>query len=255
MYVYKISNTINKKVYIGQSIRPIEQRFRRHINDALNNILDTHFARAIRKYGADKFYIELIDTAKDQEELTKKEQQWIRYYRSNNPKYGYNETDAKYKSGGNTYKNKTPEELQAIATKISKTKIGGLNNQARKIKCLNVKTNEEIFFDSLSLCQKYFNESTHRFITTRVLHKTRSLYKGEWAIAYYEDDYSHFTKIPVTRNGCLYNVFDINNSTNRLFSSITKVGEYINQDRKNLGKLLKQSSTIKVDNYIISVSN
>ena len=51
MWIYKITNIQNNKVYIGQTIRPIEQRFHRHLNDALNNILDTHFARAIRKYG------------------------------------------------------------------------------------------------------------------------------------------------------------------------------------------------------------
>ena len=50
MYIYKITNKINNKIYIGQTIRPVEDRWKRHINDALNNILDTHFARAIRYY-------------------------------------------------------------------------------------------------------------------------------------------------------------------------------------------------------------
>ena len=58
MWIYKITNIQNNKVYIGQSIRPINQRFQRHINDALNNILDTHFARAIKKYGKENFVIE-----------------------------------------------------------------------------------------------------------------------------------------------------------------------------------------------------
>ena len=60
MYIYKITNKVNGKVYIGQSIRPIEQRFQRHINDAVNNILDTHFARAIRKYGKRIFILNLL---------------------------------------------------------------------------------------------------------------------------------------------------------------------------------------------------
>ena len=74
MWIYKITNIQNNKVYIGQTIRPIKQRFHRHLNDALNNILDTHFARAIRKYGKDSFIIEEIDTAQTQDELNKKEQ-------------------------------------------------------------------------------------------------------------------------------------------------------------------------------------
>ena len=50
MWEYKITNDINDKVYIGQTIRPVKKRFERHINDAINNKLDTHFARAILKY-------------------------------------------------------------------------------------------------------------------------------------------------------------------------------------------------------------
>ena len=72
MWIYKITNIQNNKVYIGQTIRPIKDRFNRHINDALNNILDTHFARAIRKYGKESFIIEEIDTASSQEELKSK---------------------------------------------------------------------------------------------------------------------------------------------------------------------------------------
>ena len=74
MFIYKITNTKNNKVYIGQTIRPIQERFKRHKTDALNNILDTHFARAIRYYGEDAFIIEQIDTAETQEELNQKEQ-------------------------------------------------------------------------------------------------------------------------------------------------------------------------------------
>ena len=59
-------------MYIGQTIRPIQDRFHRHMNDAINNILDTHFARAIRKYGVNSFIIEQIDEAQTQEELNQK---------------------------------------------------------------------------------------------------------------------------------------------------------------------------------------
>ena len=92
MIVYKITNLKNNKVYIGQTIRTLEERFNRHKNDALNNIIDTHFARALRYCGVDNFKAEIIDTAETQEELTQKEQYWIRYY--NSIEDGYNETDA-----------------------------------------------------------------------------------------------------------------------------------------------------------------
>ena len=132
MWIYKITNIQNNKVYIGQSIRPINQRFQRHINDALNNILDTHFARAIKKYGKENFVIEEIDTANTQEELNKKEQYWIKYYDS--VINGYNETDAISKCGGNTYQSKTEEEMKIIKDKIRQTKIGSKNPMAKKNK-------------------------------------------------------------------------------------------------------------------------
>ena len=34
MIIYKITNLINGKVYIGQTIRPMEERFERHLRDA-----------------------------------------------------------------------------------------------------------------------------------------------------------------------------------------------------------------------------
>ena len=74
MFIYKITNIANNKVYIGQTIRPVKKRFQRHLTDAIKCKLDTHLARAIRKYGKENFIIEEIDTAQSQEELNKKEQ-------------------------------------------------------------------------------------------------------------------------------------------------------------------------------------
>lgn len=194
MFIYKITNKINGKVYIGQTIRPIEQRFRRHINDSLNNVIDTHFSRAIRKYGEDKFFIECIDNAESQEELTNKEQYWIRKYNSTNSDIGYNETDAIYKCGGNTYASKTESELNDIKQKIRRTQLGEKNNNAKAVKCFNVETNEELVFQTVNECRIYFNEKYHRFVTNRVAGNTISLYKNIWKIAYVNDEYKEFVK-------------------------------------------------------------
>ena len=82
----------------------------------MNNKLDTHFARAIRKIGPEHFKIEVIDTANSQEELTEKEYYWIHYYDAIHK--GYNETENKLKCGGNTYASKTSDEMKVIGEKI-----------------------------------------------------------------------------------------------------------------------------------------
>ena len=186
MIIYKITNIKNNKVYIGQTIRPIEQRFHRHLNDALNNILDTHFARAIRKYGKDSFIIEEIDTAQSQDELNQKEQYWIRYY--NSVKDGYNETDAISKCGGNTYQSKTKEEMEVIKDKIRQTKIGANNPMARKIKRINIKTNEIDIFDTVISCAQACGiKNGKTSISTRLNGQTKSPYKNKWIFEYYDE--------------------------------------------------------------------
>ena len=186
MWIYKITNIQNNKNYIGQTIRPVEQRFHRHINDALNNILDTHFARAIRKYGKENFIIEVIDSAETQGELNKKEQYWIQYY--NSVEEGYNETDAISKCGGNTYQSKTQEEMNIIKDKIRQTKIGNKNPMAHKIKRTNIITNEiEIFDTVISCAQACGIKNGKTSITTRLNGQITTPYKNIWTFEYYNE--------------------------------------------------------------------
>ena len=186
MWIYKITNIQNNKSYIGQSIRPVEQRFHRHINDALNNILDTHFARAIRAYGKESFKLEVIDTANTQDELNQKEQYWIQYY--NTVEDGYNETDAISKCGGNTYKSKTEEEMESIKEKIRQTKLGGKNPMARKIKRTNIQTNKVDIFDTVISCARACGiKNGKTSITTRLNGQITSPYKNTWIFEYYNE--------------------------------------------------------------------
>ena len=186
MWIYKITNIQNNKVYIGQTIRSIQDRFHRHINDALNNILDTHFARAIRKYGKDNFIIEQIDQAQTQNELNKKEQYWIQYY--NSVQNGYNETDAISKCGGNTYQSKTEKEMEVIKEKIRQTKLGAKNPMAKKIKRINIITNKVDIFDTIISCAKACGiKNGKTSITTRLNGQIKSPYKNTWIFEYYNE--------------------------------------------------------------------
>lgn len=247
MFIYKITNKINGKIYIGQTIRPIQQRFNRHMNDAINNVIDTHFSRAIRKYGKDNFYIECIDKAKNQENLTQKEQYWIQKYNSTNPLIGYNETDAINKCGGNTYKSKTKEELNVIKKKIRQSQLGSNNNNAKAVKCYNVETNEEIFFETLEKCKNFFNEKHHRFITTRVSGETKSLYKNTWKIAYQNDDYKKFIK-KTKRRKMSIEIYDIDTKNMKIYQSMNKLYKDFNFEWKDVkGHLYNKDGSCKDD--------
>lgn len=85
--IYIIKNKINNKVYIGQTIKDINIRFYNH--KIASKYEDTKFYRALKKYGIENFYIELIEQVPI-EELNKREQYWINQYDSY--KNGYNST-------------------------------------------------------------------------------------------------------------------------------------------------------------------
>ena len=186
MWIYKITNIQNNKVYIGQTIRPVQDRFNRHLNDALHNVIDTHFARAIRKYGKDNFSWEIIDTANTQEELTIKERYWIQYY--NSAKEGYNETDAISKCGGNTYQSKTEKEMEVIKEKLRQTKIGIKNPMARRIKRTNIITGEIDIFDTIISCAQACGiKNGKTSISTRLNGQIKSPFKKQWIFEYYDE--------------------------------------------------------------------
>ena len=60
--VYKITNKINGKIYIGQTTRTFEQRWKEHCNDAMNFKDIYLFHNAIRKYGKENFECEILES-------------------------------------------------------------------------------------------------------------------------------------------------------------------------------------------------
>lgn len=92
MIIYKITNIINDKLYIGKTTKSLEWRWKVHICHSKNKNYHGLLQRAIAKYGADNFKLEIIDSAKSEEELNEKEKYWIEYYKSYLKEKGYNLT-------------------------------------------------------------------------------------------------------------------------------------------------------------------
>lgn len=83
-YIYKITNQINGKVYIGQTKRPIKQRWWEHKNAAKNKNNSGYnypLYRAFRKYGIHNFKIEEIEKC-TYDKLDEREIYWIKYFNS-----------------------------------------------------------------------------------------------------------------------------------------------------------------------------
>lgn len=100
-FIYIIRNTINSKVYIGQTKVSVEQRWKEHLRHAQygNQVIN----RAMKKYGVDKFYIETLEIC-DISVIDYREMFYIDLYDSTDKSKGYNVS-----IGGNTpkFKRKT----------------------------------------------------------------------------------------------------------------------------------------------------
>lgn len=89
-YIYKITNNINGKIYIGKTMRSIKQRWKEHLaNIKKEECKNRPLYRAINKYGVENFSIEKIEECSDII-LSDREKYWIEYY--NSFKNGYNAT-------------------------------------------------------------------------------------------------------------------------------------------------------------------
>ncbi len=119
--IYKYTNQVNGKVYIGQTINEYKRKYSH--SKALNS-WRSYFHEAVEKYGIDSFsyeVLETIDRVTSQDlkiELDRAEQKYIAEYKSNNKLYGYNLTIG----GSGTLGMKQSKESNAKRSKSMKAK-------------------------------------------------------------------------------------------------------------------------------------
>ena len=89
-YIYKITNKLNGKIYIGKTTKTIEERYKEHCNDYMKDRNENRpLYRAMKKYGIKNFSIEEIEECSTSNS-SERETYWIEYY--NSFSNGYNAT-------------------------------------------------------------------------------------------------------------------------------------------------------------------
>lgn len=90
-YIYKITNDINDKIYIGKTLNTIEKRFKKHCQDSKRKRYEKRpLYDAMNKYGIEHFHVEKVEEVIDPNKLSEREIYWIKYYDSYHN--GYNAT-------------------------------------------------------------------------------------------------------------------------------------------------------------------
>jgi len=147
-WIYVIKNTINNKIYIGQTSKNLYIRFKQHKRDCEKNFHNMLIHKAMNKYGTENFLIRPVDIIKCvtltdfKKELNKLEMYYINIFKTTNKDIGYNLTNG---GGGCTGRILS----ETTKKKISDSKIGEKNpmygkkwSSAKRIQMKNLMTAE-----------------------------------------------------------------------------------------------------------------
>ena len=110
MQIYKITNLINGKIYIGKDT----------VSDKNYYGSGLLIKRSINKHGIENFKKEILEECNNNDELCIREKYWIEKYNSTNSQIGYN--ISKGGDGGDTISNNPNKE--EIRLKISNVRKG-----------------------------------------------------------------------------------------------------------------------------------
>lgn len=118
--VYKITNKVTNKVYIGITNQGSGARYRHHWYESrIGEPSPIH--RSMAKYGEENFTLEIIDFADTYDELKEKEKYWIKQYNSIDRTIGYNLTEGGDGTFGRKHSEETKEKIRqkALGRKLS----------------------------------------------------------------------------------------------------------------------------------------
>ncbi|MBD3878755.1 MAG: GIY-YIG nuclease family protein [Quinella sp. 1Q5] len=121
--IYKITNTLNGKPYVGKTKRSTEVRFKEHVKEK------TYIGKAMRKYGIESFTVEVLEEC-PVEKLNEREIFWIATLGSKAPN-GYNLTDGG--DGGDGGSGKGRSQSAETRAKIS-AKLKGKPSPKKGVK-------------------------------------------------------------------------------------------------------------------------
>ena len=198
-FIYIIKNTVNDKVYIGQTRASVEQRWKEHLRHAQYG--DQIINRAMRKYGVDKFYIETLEIC-NISVLDEREIYYIDLYDSIDKSKGYNVS-----IGGNTprFKRKSLSISELVDLYINKR--FALDKIAEKYGVTRYIITQELRNAGISIRDKFeslrqYDKYSKKFLLD-CLSKSKSL-----------RDAAKIAGIPYAsfRKACLYHNIEYNSS-------------------------------------------
>lgn len=220
--VYKITNTINGKIYVGQTTN-FYRRKKEHISRLKNNRhFNQHLQFAWNCYGEDTFQFDILEEC-SMNELNEKESYWIKILNTACKDYGYNISGQPYNISNRNLKR---------------------NNNAAKIICLN---NMCIYSSMFEVDESNLN-ATHAGIRASIRkHATSGMLDGVPCVWMKYDTFKNSTieEIQDIFHTAIYKIEHKNDNiskkvvllnTREVFDSITQAGLKYGVDNSTIAK-------------------
>lgn len=215
--VYKHTNKINGKVYIGITSQSVERRWQKGAG-----YTGQVFGNAIKKYGWDGFTHEIIATGLSKQEACDIEKKLISKYKSNNHINGYNVAE-----GG-----------QVVAGNHERK--GKLNHRSRPVNCFDKAHNLIATYESQNIAAIELGVK-RKGITKNCLGESRT-YKG-YIFEYADCDFKKPKKYPIGKHPNhrkrAVKLVDEDNNIIKVFSSIKEASEECGCNANGINKCCK----------------
>lgn len=259
MIIYKSTNKITGKIYVGQTTHTLDKRIKSHLKESKIES-NRPFMLSINKYGEDNFTFETIDSANNLDELNDKEIYWIDFYNSVSPN-GYNVTGGGQgnKTIGTKELGKRISEGLKNSEKWQKTKNSEEYNKKffgwNKGKKFSQEHKDKIWENNKERILK-FNKSTSKkwIIVDKDNNITRITGKEEYfnSLGMDAGDVSRMSKtLNEGKNRKRYNGYYcfINNgeSDETILKIVSKLDEFYNQEYKIYNRITQETKILKKD--------
>lgn len=165
MIIYKVTNKINGKIYIGQTSESLKRRWYRHCKLSYSNC--RFLVRAINKYGKENFIVEEICKCSSIEEMNEREIFYIKELNSLVPS-GYNLMTG----GNNCFASDESKKKNSESQKISQNRP--------EVKQKRAKTWADKSFEEKEFIKKVQSENVRASYTIEVRNKVSEKIKKSW---------------------------------------------------------------------------
>jgi group I intron endonuclease len=217
--VYKITNKINGKSYIGKTEYSLEHRWNRHLSSARNGS-KFRFHSAIRKYGETCWDLSVIEAYQTEDEnfINQKEEHFIKLFESDTNK-GYNAT-----SGGTG-----GWMLPKCSKEVQENWVKGISKRTKGDKNPNYSgySDEELLEVGISFAKKYGYIAGRSRIVKYALDEMNIKFPKHFSKNRFGGDHKNFYKILEERTGLIYNPY------------------YRDEDQRNLARKLLEENRKK----------